>query len=415
MKKTSRAVKLLMVFVLFCAAPLFAQEDVLWGSYYAPFNLIPGGAIAYEQDSGTSLGLYPSLEIILAKPVFSGLAFADFGLEIEAHTGIPLKESSFTLGPAVLGTMHLGFKGFDFPGSEYLDRVDLYAKIGFGLDVISPDGLDPRFAVSSGVNYFLDERLMAGVGYTTWGTYSGIKLEARYRFGLTPPVSGMRGVWTAGAQGLNAAREIAFISRFYSYFFFAFYSGGAYWAPDTYLVGDGSVWRYRGSDSKDEFFIERSYIEQKSDGTQWWRLKYYDDTEEVVYEFSITAEQRLGILRYRDEDAFVREYSFDMKEDVARQQMIQGGETVSSSSLAERAKIYPREDITVPAGTFRQCYSIRDEVEGEVFAWWFTDKGVPGLLVKYEMTDEEDTVTAELYRILNGQEGRYSLGETGRK
>ncbi len=383
-----------------------AEEPASWGSYYAPGNIIPGISLSVLQGSAITFGVQPSAEVILLKPGVAGFNFIDIGAEASGYLGIGT--DGMNIGAIGSGTLHLGFRGFEFPGSEYLDRADLYAKFGLGLDFISPNGTELVFASSSGVNYFLNDRLMAGVGYFYRNGVNGLQVNLRYRIGATPAVSGMGEIWAAGAAGLRSAAQMGLVSRFYAYFFFAFYTGGYHWAPDTFNIGNGTVWRY--SSDGDVFFIEKVLIETAANGNQWWRLRYYDSEEEVVYEFSITPNQQFGVLRYKDENGIVTEYNFDQSGDRSNQRIAANTDEVSPEELSRMAQNYSREDITVPAGTFRQCYQIRDEADGNEYTWWFAPNNVPGRMVKYQMIDSEDSVVAELQQILSGQQGRYLLG-----
>lgn len=381
----------IILLILFPAA-LLAGNPAAWGSNYGRGNFIPQGALAVEQDAGSLvLAAYPSAELILWKPRVGDFAFVDFGLAAEGRIGIPLKNADFTVGVGGLGTMHIGFRGFDFSGSEYLDPLDLYAKVGLGVDIIAPDGVGFNLVSTSGFNYFLSDSLSVGLAYSDWGWYSGGSVNVGLRLGKKPAVKGMGDV-------LAVLNDAAVLTQFYGYFFFSIYQGGTYWAYDSYEAGQGLLWRY--TSEGDEFFVEKGLIERESDGAEWWRLKAYDETVRVEYEFRLSPERGLTELLYRDENGMVREIS--LQEDYANVEMVRIDdadfiETAELEQMATRRGV----KITVAAGTFDDCAEYEDEQDDYRHTYWFAGEDVPGRLVKFTFQDREGVLEAELMDILS--------------
>ncbi len=402
--------------VLGLAAALSAESDTLWGSNYARGNTVFGAAAAYEQgrsfSSEKALALYPSAEILLWKPGFAGYAPFDFGLTAEGRFGLPLsKGTPLTAGIGGGGTMHFGFRGFDFPGSEYLDRLDLYARFGISFDLIKGEGADAiGLMATSGANYFLDDRLMLGLSYTGWGSYDygydGVSLQVQYRLGRTPEVKGMGDAWKAYQETVDTMEAIGPVTQFYAFYVYAVYSGGYYWAPESYEPGEGTLWRYT-EEGEDPFFLERVLLERTGAGDEWWSLTYSDgEGEEYPFEFLLSADRELQVLYYRDDSGRVK--MFDFKDEDPDHPYLEKMETVSYGDLESLSA--KKQTVTVPAGTFRDCYFITDENEEGSFSWWFSpDDKVNGSLVKFVNSDNDIVVTAELEKLITGRKGQFSL------
>jgi hypothetical protein len=412
MRLIIKRILLVGVLAILFTGMLPAEEAVLWGSNYMKGNIIPGGAIALESGPSyreLSLGLYPSAEMILFKPQIAGFSFLDLGAAVDGRIGLPLRESAMTAGIAVEGTLHFGFRGFDFPGSEYLDPLDFYTRIGVAMDFLSPDGFQAGLAVSSGVNYFLNDRLMVGAGYTGWRDNHGMSLQVRYRLGKTPVVKGMAEVWEAGEEVINAVDESIYLAQFYTFFFLGFYSGGNYWAPDTYKEGEGTLWKFIEEKDNESFFMERTLIQRTPEGSEWWRLRYYDETEEVVYEFQLTSDQQLVSLYYENENGRIRERHFEGEED-ENLSLISGAYVVEASTISELSNGNDQEDVTVPAGTFVKCDVINQAEDNTESTWWFTgEKSVPGRTVKSRIKEDSNILNVELQETFHDREGAFQL------
>jgi hypothetical protein len=397
------------------AASLFGQSEILWGSNYAKGNTVFGAAAAYETGqfyNQKALALYPSAELLLWKPNFGGYAPLDLGLAAEGRLGLPLsKETPFVLGAGGGAAIHFGFKGFDFPYAEYLGRLDLFARIGVSFDLIKGVGDDALGLIAtSGANYFIDDRLMLGLAYTGWGSgysgYDGVSVQVQYRLGKTPVVKGMGDAWQAYQDTVDAVEAIGPVTQFYAFYIYAVYSGGYYWAPESYEPGQGGLWRYT-EDGEDPFFLERVLLDRTAEGDEWWSLTYSDgEGEEYPFEFLLSADKELQVLYYRDDSGRVKMYDF-LQEDPEHPYLAQM-EEVSYGDLTAMAE--GRETVTVPAGTFKDCYLVHDENDEGSFSWWFSpDKKVNGSLVRFVNTDNDITVTAELEELINGRQGQFKL------
>jgi hypothetical protein len=415
MKKIVKVSVLFLLFSLILSPSLFAEEEVLWGSYHSPGNVEFGFAGAYEigRDSlsSKSLGLYPSMEVLLWKPGVSGYAPLDFGLAAEGRIGLPLsKGGGLTAGVAAEGTIHIGFRGFDFPGAEYLDKFEIYARMGVSFDIIHPQGNLPfGLVATSGANYFIDDRLMVGLSYTGWGSgengVDGVSLQVRYRMGKTPTVKGMGDAWKRYEETMVAMESMGPVTQFYSFFYYSVYSGGYYWNGETFPEGMGTVWKYENNDN-DSFTIERTLIELTEEG-EWWGLKYLqeEDNDYIEYEFLLSPEKELIILYYRDDNGQVRSYDFDDDNELtylSEESVVNYADMESMSS--------GKEDVTVPAGTFKNCSVIEESADGVEYKWYFTDKeNIPGRMVKFTSQDGKDFFSGQLVEVVTDRKGDFRL------
>ncbi len=416
------------VCLLFMVSALYAEEPaVQWGSYYSPGNFIPEVSLSYEgyryngwhYYNGTSyygwrlygqLGLYPGAEIIMWNPDIEGFSPFALGLSGVARIGVPLSRyESFTVGAGAEAVFHLGFRGFDFPGSEYLDRVDLFVKLGVGFDFLNPDGFKVGFISQAGVNYFLNDRFNVGVSYRYWGANNygrnGVAVQARYRFGKTSDVKGMGKLW----DGLNTAvgdiTALSYVSQFYTFYSIAAYTGGYYYSSSDVQEGTGGIWSYK-SDGE-TFFIERTFLEAGSEGGQWWLLRYFTkDGEEVRYEYYLSPENELKTLYYRDENGKVQKYSFTDNNELIK---IQESDLVTYEEMESAAS--RKENVRVNAGSFPNCLLIERSVNGEKSKFWYTDdESVPGGIVKFFYHDANgDKLNGELHQKLSGRKGQFEL------
>ncbi len=431
MKKLTLSALLLMLIT-----GLYGEERAIgWGSYYMPGNIIPEAALSYEGYSyhgwhyndgksyyGTrhygQLGLYPAAEVMLWKPYFGEYAPLDIGVEAIGRFGIPLSRyESFSMGAGAQASFHLGFRGFDFPGSQYLDRIDFFVKLGLGCDFINEDGFKMGFISETGLNYFITERFSLGLSYRHWGInghkydsvsyrYNGIAIQARFRLGRSGKVKGMGEVWNGVDTSLSGITDMTYLAQFYVYFTYAAYTGGYYSDSCDMQEGCGGIWRYEDGEGKEHFFIERTFLEREADGAEWWLLKYYDDQEEVLFEYCISKDKSLKTLYYRDEKGRIRSYEFKGDEELTA---INSSDVVSYQDLENMASA--REDVRVKAGLFKDCLHIESESRGEEEEFWYSDdKTIPGALVKFHYFDDENQeLRGELYEKVKGKTGRFSL------
>jgi len=145
-------------------------------------------------------GLFPQAELFLYKPVIAGFSPVDFGVAARGHVGMLFDVGSsnsdaiIPIGVGALGTMHFGFKGFNFHFSEfndtpiiifdYLSRFDWFMELGIAFDVnINTVGDPLGIAAVTGLNYFVKDNFMLTSSYTYWNGLSGFSIGGSYKIG----------------------------------------------------------------------------------------------------------------------------------------------------------------------------------------------------------------------------------------
>lgn len=329
---------LIAVLLLLINAAVFAQEDsdIWWGSNYMPGNLVAGGTFSFESNpwpddrylssGGYAAGfcLSPKAEMILYKPVISGVSPVDFGVAAKARVGMffrVLTETQnsdpwFPIGVAAYGTAHLGFKGFNVHFSDfgdtptvlfgYLSRLDYYLNLGLAVDLVREPESDSSpigIAMATGLNYFVKDNFIITTEYTYWNGFPGVAIGASLKLG--------KGQKTKTVKiDLNPLYYQAYLGQFYALYWYSFYAGGFYFDDSNYKEGEGTVWRLTSKEDPEDFLdIEKDLLKINSDGSKWWKVKYTDEGDEIVFEFLIDNSYNLIKLRFRDTDTGkIKEY-----------------------------------------------------------------------------------------------------------
>jgi len=390
MKKTV----LLLLVVLIAPALTLSAQEYAWGSMFSRGNMMIGGDASLEFNGygSTQLALYPSAEVILFKPVWGDLGFLDFGATVKGRFGLPLGGGDLSAGVGVLGTMHFGFRGLDFPGSEYLEKVDVYAELGLGFDLIT-SGDRLVATVNSGVNYFFSDTLAVGLNYSDWGDFAGAGLSVSLKLGPKPVVKGL------GVDFRGMAAQ-AHLLQFYALFYAAHYAGGFY-PGDNYPVGTGTIHRVSVTDNDgvSSYLAERALLDRKADGTLLWSLKYSDDEESIYYEYLTTADYMVLTVYYDAPEEGLLVLDAANAQNRAAQEEYKTWKDYSTEEMR-------RETVRVEAGSFQTSRYTYDDGESDVeFIWWLSPD-VPGEMVLYTATDPEEEVRCELIKITKGNRAK---------
>jgi len=379
---------LITILMILSAAFVFA-DDVYWGSMYSEGNLTLGGDLSYEAGIyGSQLALYPAADMIFLKPVIEGLGFFDIGAAVKGRIGIPLSPSTgFSVGVGALGSLHFGLRGLELPGAEYFERLDLFAEVGVKFDLIPANPADILgLALSSGVNYFIDDGLAVGAAYTNWGSFGGGGASIFIRLGEKPAVKGVDIDWQEDARVFAVQ---PYLLQFYTLFYSVHFAGGFY--PEGYPTGKGTVHRVSimDGDGEDSYLVEKALLKKLPDNRLLWKMEYRDDEESVYYEFITDAEYKINTVYFDSEDDGIIELPAD--EDIYPESDYKTWEDYG-------ADVKKNITIDVEAGSFKTDeYSYEDE-SGVVVNWWLAQK-VPGSLVSYKMEDASDIVISELIEI----------------
>ncbi len=414
--------KKVFILILFMSisAAVFAEDGtgVWWGSNYMPGNFMFGGTISIEADNGAlvsntgaaGFGLLGKAEMILYKPVIAEISPFDFGVAAKARTGIFFDLNSgnpdpwFPLGVAAFGTAHMGFKGFNVRFSDFGDapvqffniasRFDYYLNIGLAFDISKQPGSTYSpigFAAATGFNYFVNDNFFLTTEYTYWNGFSGFAVGGSYKLGKGQKTKSMD-------IDLNPLYYQMYLGQFYSLYWYSFYAGGFSFDDSNYREGEGSVWKLTSKNNpQDTLLVEKALLKENSDGTKWWKVKYSDNGDSIVFEFMIDTDYRIVKLRFRDADTGkVQEYEPTDTDSVKYRK--EDMRTFTDSDYSDMKT--GTEKVKTPAGTFKADHLVYTE-EGADYEWWITDN-VPGNMVKFSWYNTDDTVTGVLERITKG-------------
>ena len=373
----------LSLFMVMCSGLIFA-EDIVWGSMYDKGNFRIDAAGTFEsKGNNNQIALYPEAEMILWKPVIAQTAFIDVGAAVKGRFGLPLSTNiGMSIGAGLLGTVHFGFRGFDFPGTEYLERIDLYAEAGVKFDFITNDQLF-GLALKSGVNYFINDSLSVGLHYSDWGSYSGGGLNVALKLGKKPEVKGFNFEYT---EGVSAFAVQPYLLQFYTLFYAAHYAGGFY--PENYKEGQATIHRVSVIDGAgdDSYTVERALLMNIDDDKQLWSLRYADEDDSFYYEYVTDINYQVKVVYYESDSDGVIEIKADTAVNPEAEYL-----TWNDYGAEGKAGV----EIKVEGGTFITTEYFYTDESGVNITWWLSDK-VPGSLVSYKMEDDSDIVISEL-------------------
>ena len=167
------------------------------------------------------------------------------------------------------------------------------------------------------------------------------------------------------------------------------------------------MWKY--DDGGETFFVERLLIERGNDGSTWWRIRFYDDTDEIIYEFEMNDALQLKTLLYKDSEGRTERYNYTTDDSSTNE--LDSTAVNDEDAIRQLTAGARRENVTVPAGTYKGCYVVVNTDESGEYTWWFVGESddVAGRLVKYVIDDSEDYITAVLNSVIRGRKGDFLL------
>jgi len=215
----------------------------------------------------------------------------------------------------------------------------------------------------------------------------------------------MGSFWDDSAAAVRKTADRVFLARFYAYYLASFYTGGFY-LPADYEVGEGTVYRIRDDDPATDdgvFYIERALLAIEADGSQWWRLEYYQGDDRISYEFRMAPDTKVTELYYREGGgATVR--MIPAKDDIAA--YYADARTAAEMPSKARAK----ERVKVGAGTYQAATVVEEGLDDDGRAYrhsWWLSADVPGGLVQYVQSAGDDSFTLTLNAVT--RDNRFEL------
>ncbi len=410
-----RIVAFLIVVLIFTTSVYSEDKDSWWGSYYMPGNFIIKGAIGYETSNDiAAISIYPEAEIILFKPHFGALSPIDFGIAARGLVGFGFSDStldsSIAAGVGIFGTLHFGFRGIGSYFTEYkdspsalfsqLNRFDYFLEIGpvFDFMTYNNSGL-VGFGTTTGFNYFINDNFAVTLEANLWHGFAGGAIGMVYRIGPSPNISKLDIKIKDVKMDLNPMYMQIYLAQFYSIYWYSFYPGGFYFDDTNYEVGQGTEWKLTSNGDNDELIITKALLKINDDTSRWWKIKYGNRSDEIIYEFLIDKDYNLLKLRFTDED------SGEVREYLATPEELEPYSTSDMRKISESDyKEWDKGIVTLKtdAGSFETNHLLFTESAADYsYEWWISDR-VPGKMVKFMWKSGGESMTGELIKISNG-------------
>ncbi|MGC9512956.1 MAG: hypothetical protein ACP5D8_04910 [Fidelibacterota bacterium] len=223
------------------------------------------------------------------------------------------------------------------------------------------------------------------------------------------------------ATGLGAMQAGMMATTLYMQVFLAGGYAGGY---EDFTEGQGVVWEVISQDQgeRESLEIERAFLKELPDGSQWWLLRYSANGETILSEALMDTAYQLKKFRYRDPEynqirEWTPQYETETSETVETEEGVVTEETqtyAAKESYSEAMNVNDyspyvlrTESITVPAGTFDAKYA-RFEAEYEktdpdtgeptgdmdkiIYEWWISEE-VPGNMVRYAWSNPSEGVS----------------------
>lgn len=410
---SKKAILVTVVVLLYSTMAVFSQQEgVIWGSWYSPGNLVFSARGAYEASPGHSagLGLYPGAELILHKYSFEDVAPIDIGVAARGHFGFGndnALDNRLSAGVGGLATFHLGFRGLYFLDPAILGKLEYFAELGLGFDIIKYNKNDSalRFVTMTGFNYFLTPSFAVSAGYNQWGDVSGGFLGVQLKIGPTPRVDSPQFAADMRTSGRIMMPQM-YVSHFYAIYWYAFAAGGFYFDDSTYEVGQGTVWSLSSSEENEEIRLERALLSIEDDGSRWWRVAFSREGDRLVYEYHIAPDYHLISMRFKDvTENKVGEYEFSKETDENESDSAEV-KSITPEDYAEYKTGMERLHIT---GNTYECDVLEHSYSADSDEWgytWWVSRDVPGHLVKFywELNNSEEWMQGELLEITTGNQ-----------
>lgn len=169
-----------------------------------------------------------------------------------------------------------------------------------------------------------------------------------------------------------------------------YYYGGYTWQGKAYKPGEFTVWE--GSDLSQGERFEKAFLKKEADGKEWWRVRSSkrDGSEEAIVEALFSLADKSGtqqIVRMRAQFPGQEGLSeVPITEENRGQWVLRPSARLTAESL--KGATVGIETVKVPAGTFKARHVRYAQGSGS-FDWWLSDD-VPGGVVKYSVTSDDD-------------------------
>lgn len=412
-----RRTVIVLVVLSILAAGVAAQTSVpRLATHYQPGNvaLSLGAGLGFG-GGGFGVSLYPGAEIIVAKIRPADVFSIDFGAGARgAFTfrsyGTTPAAGYIALGGAPFVSAHMGLRGFTGNEvAEYLDRIDIYTSFGLGYLAYVPTGAAGAidgglaFANFSGINYFLTDSFAVSLGtnyLTSWA--SGVSGAFSTGIGVMIKIGPAEEVGERidiGVPDLSRMSGDLMYTNFAALYWASVALGGYLPGDDAFDEGDGIRFhhRYRSVEDGDVEEIEftRALIDADGEGSQWWRIEFFFEEDELAFEVRVRDDGGIELMRYVD-PATEQVTTYTPSDPYLWRSY---DDVLWTEDELEDRRV-GSERVTVPAGTF-ETDRIEAEEDEFSYTWWLTED-VPGRVVRFAGTSADGTdVSGELLEILS--------------
>jgi hypothetical protein len=163
-------------------------------------------------------------------------------------------------------------------------------------------------------------------------------------------------------------------------FNFAFTAGGFWITEAGYKEGEYTVFEWTIED-EDPVNMEKAFLKELDDGSQWWRIAWGQNDESIVFEALLDpGTASITRLRVRDLEGITEDVV------LSGQPLYTPPQHLDDDQIQDLSKGNVRVD--TPAGRFQAKHLAFDMGGSGRFEWWITEK-VPGSVVKYQFLDSD--------------------------
>jgi hypothetical protein len=162
--------------------------------------------------------------------------------------------------------------------------------------------------------------------------------------------------------------------------------------PKEYAAGEFTKWKMKMGGEDGEQWMERAFLQKTADGKEWWRVKYIMSNKsgnttksDTINVEALLAADGSQLLRMRAK----------MPGDTAAKEMPVTENTygyskpINLTAESIQGATVGTESVSVPAGSFSAKHVRYGGMGGGTLDWWLSNN-VPGGLVKYSVTSDQE-------------------------
>ena len=193
-----------------------------------------------------------------------------------------------------------------------------------------------------------------------------------------PSVPGAPAGGAGGGAGMSGPQSAQMMTYYANWMFTLGFNSGGYWLPNSDLQPGQSV-TFEFAANGETQRMERAFLTKLPDGTQWYRVKWYDmnKPDTVVFEAMFSAD-RSQVLRMRGKTSGQPAGEIPVQQGTG----FSWAEPTYLTQQSLDAATVGTETVTTAAGSFTAKHIKYAMMGGGTYEWW-TAANVPGGVVKY--------------------------------